>query len=348
MSWTRFFRRRYWDQERARELDAYLDAETDENIARGMSPEEARYAAHRKLGNTTLIREDIYRMNSLGRIENLWQDLRYALRQIWRSPGFAAVAVLTLALGLAAVSTIFAVVETVLLRPLDFPHSERIYSISQELPGLVAGPSVVTLGEFERWQKSGLFESAAVLDTASYTFLGPGHAERLFGVVATPDFFRVLGMQPFRGRGFVPSDGTPGHDRVIILSYRLWMSSFGGDRGIVGKTVRMSEGSLTVIGVMPPRFDFPRLADVRTIMSWAPEQTDLWAPLVSSGRWEQNFNYYMLGRLKDGVTPQRASEQFRAIAVQMFRDQEVKEPAEGTILEHLVLYFINKLTYIKS
>ncbi len=269
-------------------------------------------------------------------MSTLIQDLRFGLRMLLKNPGFTAVAVLTLALGLAAVTTIFAVVETVILRPLEYPHSEQLYSITQELLGLVSGPTVVTLGEFKRWQNSGLLESAAVLDTASYTLLGSGHAERLIGVTVTPDFFRVLGVQPFLGRGFVAEDGTPGHGDGAILSYRLWMNSFGGDRGIVGKAMRISERPMTVIGVMPPRFDFPRLADVRTIMPWAPEQPDLWTPLVVSGRWEENFNYYMLGRLKNGITPQRASEQFRASAVAMLRDEEVKEPADRTVLEHLI------------
>ncbi len=266
------------------------------------------------------------------------QDLRYGLRLLAKSPGFTAVAVLTLALGLAAVSTIFAVVETVVLRPPNFPHPDRIFTVSQNLPVLGSGPCVATLGEFQQWERSGLFEHAAAVETTEYTLLGTGRAERLYGVRVTPDFFRIFGVQPFLGRGFQPGDAVPGHDSVLVLSYPLWMSSFGGASDIVGKQVRMSEGPMTVVGVMPPRFDFPRLADVRTIFFWAPEQTDVWAPLtITEQRVQQgNFNYFVLGRLKEGVTRQRAAEQFRASAVQLFRDNEVREPAYRGVLEQII------------
>ncbi len=256
------------------------------------------------------------------------RDLRYALRQMRNNLGFAIVAVLTLAVGLAAVSTIFAVVETVLLRPLNFPRSDRVFVVSQSNPALGSGPSVVTLQEFQRWQQSGLFERAAAIDTKEYTLLGPEKAERLFGVRVTPDFFQIFEVQPFLGRGFVAEDARPGHDHVIVLSHQLWMRSFGGDRSIVGRPIRTGEGLMTVIGVMPPRFDFPRLADVRRIMSWAPEQSDFWAPLTITEKLlqEGNFNYYALGRLQRGVSAQRAAGQFQASAIQLFRDNEVQDP----------------------
>jgi predicted permease len=264
--------------------------------------------------------------------------LKYGLRMLAKNPGFTAVAVLTLALGLAAVNTIFAVVETVLLRPLDFPHSERIVTVSQNLPALGSGPSVANLGEFQRWEQSGVFKHAAAIETAEYALLGPGRAERLFGASVTPDFFRVFEVQPFLGRGFVPTDATPGQDNVIVLSHQLWMRSFGGDPDIIGKPVRMSEGPMTVVGVMPPRFDFPRLADVRTIMFWAPEQTEFWTPLtITEKRVQQgNFNFYVLGRLKDKTTLQRAAEQFKASAVEMFRDNEMREPAYRGLFEQII------------
>ncbi|SPF41753.1 putative Macrolide transporter ATP-binding /permease protein [Candidatus Sulfotelmatobacter kueseliae] len=268
----------------------------------------------------------------------LIQDFRNALRQLWKKPGFTLVAVLTLALGLTAVSTIFAVVETVLLRPLNFPRSDRIVVISLSNAALGPGQSVATLGQFQRWQQSGLLQRAAAIETSDYTLLGQGRAEKIFGVEATPEFFQVFGVQPFLGRGFVAGDATPGHDNAVVLSHQLWMRSFGSDRNIVGKTIRTSDGSLTVIGVMPPRFDFPRLADVRAIMEWAPERTEFWTPLtITEKRVQQgNWNYYVLGRLNDGVTTERAAEQFHGSATQLLRDNEAQDPAYREEFERLL------------
>src|SRR6185436_20679154 len=129
MGLTRFFRRRYWDEERARELETYIAQEIDDNVARGMTPERARAAAHRKLGNPTLIREEIYTMNSLGFLETLWQDLRYGTRLLIRNPTFAVVAILTLALGTGANTAIFQLVDAIRLRTLPVEHPEQLADV---------------------------------------------------------------------------------------------------------------------------------------------------------------------------------------------------------------------------
>ena len=335
------FRRKSMEAELDEELRAHLERQVEKYIQSGLRREEAARRARLEFGGLEQVKEECRDARGVNLVETTFQDVLYGLRRLKRSPGFTAVAVLTLALGLAAVNTIFAVVETVLLRPLDYPHSERILTVSQDLPTLVSGPTVVTVGEFQRWEQSGLFEHAAAIDATDApecTLLGSGRAERLYGVSVTPDFFGVFGVQPFLGRGFEAGDATPGHDNVIVLSYALWKRSFGGDPHVVGKAIRIREGLMTVIGVMPPRFDFPRLADVRTIMFWAPEQTEFWTPLTITQKLVQqdNFNYGVVGRLKDGVTPQRAAEQFQASAVQLFRDEGMRQPTFPAVYDQIM------------
>jgi putative ABC transport system permease protein len=206
--------------------------------------------------------------------------LRYALRTLQTSWGFAALFVLTLSLGLAGLATMFSVVNSVILRPLPFKHADRLVTITQTVPFLGSGPSVCTIDEFQRWQKSGLLDAAAAINTTELTLTGRDRAELLFGVKVTPDFFRVFGIQPLLGRGLLPQDAAAGHENVIVLSHELWARRFGSDPNIVGTSIHFNGATMTVIGVMPPRFDFPRLADVGAIMHWAPEKPNfgcLWS-----------------------------------------------------------------------
>jgi putative ABC transport system permease protein len=263
VSWTRFFRRQYWDKERARELEAYLAIETDENIARGMSPEEARYAARRKLGNLTVVREEIYRMNSLGWLETLWHDLRYGVRQLRRNPGFTAVAVITLALGIGATSAIFTVINSVVLRPLPYPHPERLLLLQRSLPG--RGFGELSAAEYvEYQQQTQAFAHLAAFSAGLGSRLtGLGEPQVVRRCEVTPSFWPTMGIAPEFGRTFASPQEKEGANTAVI-SDRLWRSHFGANPNTVGTTIFLDEAPYAIVGVMPAGFGFPRDPDVWT------------------------------------------------------------------------------------
>ena len=310
MSWTRFFRRRYWDEERARELEAYLEIETDENIARSMSPEEARYAAKRKLGNLTLIREEIYRMNSLGWFETLWQDLRYAMRVLAKSPSFAAVAVVTLALGIGANTAIFTVIDAVLLRPLPYPNPGRVVWVTELMPR--SGRGTVLSPEYATWKKEEkVFDQFGAFSVTRGINLTAGtHPERILAGHVTQSFFPVLGIEPALGRTFLPGEERPGHDHVAVLSYDLWQGYFNRDPNILGRPVILDGASYSVIGVMPSRFFHPGSAGVGV---WLPDAL----PPGSEPPGMAMGIVSVIGRLKPDVSPERAQAALEVIARRM-------------------------------
>jgi putative ABC transport system permease protein len=305
LSWTRFFHRQHWDRERARELEAYLDIETDENIGRGMSAEEARYAAQRKLGNTTLIREEIYHMNSLGWLETFWQDLRYAMRMLAKSRGFTAIAVVTLALGIGATTAIFTVVNAVLLRPLPYPHPEELVYVQEILGNFPVSPFVWNK-EFAAWrsQSQTLSPIAAYMDfTANLT--GGGEPERVICGMATTSFFSLLGVRPVVGRLFLPGEDRPGGPPVAVLSEALWKSRYGGDPSAVGRGVTLDGKVYTVVGVLPDAFVIPDEFKIAHA---------LWVPVAESETGAGPFRIFRaIGRLKPGVSLAKAQTELDTI-----------------------------------
>ena len=308
MIWTRFFRRRYWDEERARELGAYLEAKTEENIARGMSPEEARHAAHRKLGNTTLIREDIYHMNSLGWLETLWQDLRYGLRTLVKNPGFTLVAVLTLALGTGASTAIFTVVNSVLLQPLPYPHPDQLFLIQSGAPGRGFGALTdVEYGEYEKQSRA--FEHLAAFSAGIANLTGAGEPVVVRRCEVTAGFWPILGVAPALGRTFFPGDEKgPGRDGVV-LSDRVWRGQFHADPGIIGKSLTLDGTARTVVGVMPAGFAFPSEQGVWSLASLDPLKFKLARQAV-------------LGRLRPGISTRQAQAEMDVISRQLFPIKE--------------------------
>ena len=260
MSWKRFFRRTKWDDERAREIAAYVEVEMQENISRGMLPDDARFAAQRKLGNATLIREEIYRMNSIGFLETLWQDARFALRMLRKNPGFSAVAILTLALGIGANTAIFSVVYAVLLKPLPYPKSEQLVFVSQAKPAdgiKETGWSSLSLEELR--VQNHIFTEVAGAARHQLTLTGHGDPTVVNTNVVTPELFAVLETKPLAGRGLLPEDGKPGASPVVVLSEELWRGLFDADQNVIGTSIGLDKKSFAIVGVMPTTFRFPAL-----------------------------------------------------------------------------------------
>lgn len=310
MGWMRYFRRQRWDEERQRELLAYLEMETDENIARGMNLQEACHAARRRLGNPTFIREEIYRMNSLGLAESLWQDVRCGLRMMWKNAGFTLVAVATLALGIGANTAIFSVIHSVLLRPLPYDHPERITLLRESNPGKGLPQFSVSPPNYIDWKSSAaVFEQMASITRGDFSYTGGDQPERLVGAHVGPSFFSVLGAQPALGRTFLPEDDVVGKAGVVVLSYGLWAQHFGSDPQIIGKSLLLDGHSYHVIGVMKRGFQFPRGVEF-----WLPSEFEERA-LSPNARGAHYLT--VIARLKPGVRIEQAQAEMTAISLRL-------------------------------
>lgn len=336
--WRSLVRRKRFEGEIADEFAFHMQARTEDLIRKGLSPQEAERRARVEFGEKERYRAECRESHGLHWLDEIVRGAGYAVRNLHKSPIFSLAAIVPLALGLASVGVTFAVVDTILLRPLPFAKSDRVVTISQKIPFLGSSATVVTAEEFQIWQKSGVFESSALLDTAEYTLEEQGHPRRIYGASVTPDFFRVFGLLPIAGRGFSAGDAAEGRGNVIVLSHQLWTRYFGSDRNVIGKTIRLSHTPMTVIGVMPAGFDFPRLAEVSAIMNWAPEQTEFWTPLAITPKITEqgNFNYYALGRLRDGVTRERVAARLRSAAIHLFKEKEIKYPQYKGVIEQML------------
>ncbi|MBV8902778.1 MAG: ABC transporter permease, partial [Acidobacteriia bacterium] len=303
MSWQRFLSRDRRHAECAQEIRFHLDAEIADNLARGMPLEEARHAAYSKLGNGTLICEDVYLANSLGFVEVLWKNVRYTLRTLRRSPVFAATAIVTLALGIGGNTAIFSVVRAVLLQPLAYREPDRLVSINLENSQLPVPTLPFSRGELEQMRKSAQsFEGigAYFRNPEIMSLSGGGNGpEPLKGARVSANFLDVLGIQPLAGREFLPEEDKSGGPPVVMISAALWRRRFGADPEIAGKTVTLDARSYTVVGVVPAGFEFPFAGyDV-----WLPRPWE-WSALPPRFWGIPLLNGF--GRLKAGATPERA------------------------------------------
>jgi putative ABC transport system permease protein len=333
MSWiSEIFRRRSLFHRRLfedlhEELRQHIEEKTEQLMRdQDLSRSEAEQAAHRAFGNTTRIEERSREPWQWPRIESLWADLRYAARQLRKSPGFAITAVLTLAVGIGANTAVFSVMNAVLLRPLSFPHPERIFQMEEVAPEGENYDTSIPL--FLEWRDhSRMFQSVAAYPAlpAGFNLAEKGHPERVPGLRVSADFFRVLGVVPLMGRDFAKGEDREGSQRVVILSDSLWRRRYKSDAGIIGKTIAIDGQRSTVIGILPRGFQF--LAAMP-----ASGAVEVWSPLqLSDGSRDPTTTLQSIGRLKDGVTREQAAQEITALSRRKAHEIPALLPVDGII-----------------
>jgi putative ABC transport system permease protein len=333
LSWFPWYRRQARESDLERELHDHLELEADEQRASGLSPEEAAHAAHRALGNTVKIEEDVRAAWGIQWLEALAQDLRYGVRTLRKSPGFAAIAILTLALGIGATAATYSVTYATLIEPLPYPDPDRLVMVWPQFHHRrVWG---VSAGDFLDWKRQNTVFSdlnAAMLPGPSFNLATASRPEYVTAQAVTPGYYDMMGVRPMLGRRFLPEEGTLGKDHVVFLTYRFW-KKLGADRNIIGKSLRMNGELYTVVGVAEPG-PLDRI------------QFDLVIPLVFKPE-QINHAYHWLmvmGRLKAGVSLAEANAEMSVIARRIAQDHPDTNKGFEVSVEPLQNDFLPKET----
>ena len=270
------FRRKRKASHFGAEIEAHIQLETERLQEQGLSYEDARTAARRSFGNVTNTQEHFYESSHLLWWDNFWQDIRYAARMLRKSPGFAAIAILTIALGIGATTAIFSVVDATLLHPLPYPHPEQLVTIQDDLPGVGARDVGISVPEWHDFQRSGIFQYVSALGGGDTNLTGASEPARIRLLTIPPNYFALLDVKPRLGRSFDPEDQTPGFNLEVLISDGLWKRAFGSDPHILGKSVRLDNDLYRVVGVMPPGFHDPGATAEES-------NTDVWAAAGFAG-----------------------------------------------------------------
>lgn len=319
----RYFRRRFWDAEREREIRTHIAIQTDENVARGMPHAKAHEAALRKFGNPTLIREEIYLMNTIGWFDSVVGDLRYGLRVLRRERGFAFVAVLSLALGIGANTAMFQLLDAVRLRQLPVAEPQELLEVRLAPPRSRTGSFTGRRPEltFALWeqiqQRQEAFSVMLAWGTRGFNLATGGEGRYAQGLLINGDFFSALGVQALHGRVFSAADDRPGCGNPgVVIGHGFWQREFGG-RSAVGQSVTLERQQFEVIGVTPPGFlgvEVGRAFDVAMPICAEP----LFASDGSALTRRHHWWLAAMGRLKPGWTEAQASAHLQTISTGIF------------------------------
>lgn len=326
------FRRPRLDGEIEAELQAHIEMREADNIAAGMSRKEARRDALVRFGNRAATRERTAAQDAALGLESVGRDLRYAFRQLCNSPGFAATAIVILALGIGASTAIFSAVNPILFEPLPYPHANRIVTIWDSHGSDRLETTFGTYRELQERSRS--IESLTVFEPWQPVMTGVRTPERPDGQSVTASYFHMLGVQPALGRDFRPAEDAFRGPRVVILSDRLWRGRFSADPAILGQQVKLDDDNYTVIGVMPPDFENVLMP---TAEIWTPLQYDLSA-LNNFNSWAWGHHMRIAGRLRARVSLEDAKRELDQIAhhpIPQFARPEWASMASGFIVASL-------------
>ena len=297
-----------------RELKDHLDLEAESQIANGVSAAEARNAAARALGRAAQIKEDVREVWGWTTLEAIWQDIRFACRLMAKSPAFATVAILTLALGIGANTAIFTVVNALLIQPLPYADADRIVVPATIFTRQNSDRGSVSYPDYQDWKsQTGLFESVAVYTGANFTITDGAEPERIRGLNVDRAYFDVMKTRPILGRTFSAAEDAPGAANVVVLSHGLWMRRFGGDPTVLGRSIELSGTTCRVVGIMPQN------------STW-PEEAEMFRPLGFGAHppsWTQrrdNHVFLAIARLKPNVSIETAQAKLTTLGARIAKE----------------------------
>ena len=291
------------------ELQSHIDMYVEDKMRQGLSHADAHREAILRFGNPVSTRERVTAVDTTLSLERLWSDLRYAVRQLLKSPGFSITAILSLAIGIGANTAIFSSMDAVVLRPLAVPAMDRVLTVNERQDQ--TGDDNVTLANYQDWlRQNRSFEELSVRRGDDMSLTGAGDAAHVHAEKTSANFFSVFRLQPIFGRLYGDQDCHPGRDTLAVLNYGFWQRRFAGDPSILGRKIELDQRAYTVLGVLPKSVQYPPEADVFLPLAPTPQQTA-----------DRSDRHYLVeGRLRDGITVPQAQADLRTIAARLADD----------------------------